>query len=75
MSNTDTQEIVNTQEMGRFLLDARRSRGLTQPELMEVCGVDQANLSRIEKGASGATLETYLRICRALGVDLFARSR
>lgn len=75
MTNHSDQVITNAAEMGRFLRDTRRSLGLTQPDLMEVCGVDQANLSRIEKGVSGATLETYLRICHALGIDLLARLR
>jgi transcriptional regulator with XRE-family HTH domain len=41
-----------------------------QANLASLSGVAQPNLSKIERGQTPATLETYLRILGALGIDL-----
>lgn len=58
-------------EVGRALLEARRRRGLSQRRLAEMTGVDQASISRIERGlcpysrlAVVARLLVTLDLCR-----------
>lgn len=58
--------------LARELLDARRKRGLTQDQLAELTGIDQADISRIEAGAANPTLETLAAVAVALEVDLHA---
>ncbi len=50
--------------------NARKRAGLTQIQLSEETGIDQASISRMENGKQGITLEYLKRIARALRVDL-----
>ena len=52
--------------------DARKRAGLTQVQLSEATGIDQASISRMENGKQGITLEYLKRIAQALGVELGA---
>jgi DNA-binding XRE family transcriptional regulator len=54
-------------ELGAQLLEARKARHLTQPELSAVTGVQQAEISRIERGLSNPTAATLNRLAAALG--------
>lgn len=48
----------------------REQHGLTQAELAERCGVDQGDISRIERGATSPTARTLQRIADALDADV-----
>jgi ribosome-binding protein aMBF1 (putative translation factor) len=52
------------------IVDLRERRGFTQAELAERCGIDQADISRIERGSTSPTTRTLLRIAEALDADL-----
>lgn len=67
--------IKTPSELGQLLRARRIETGISQSMMASLTGVDQGNLSKIERGAAKATLETYLRICAALGVDLVAIAR
>lgn len=58
------------------VIDLRLAHGLTQGQLAERCGVDQGDISRIERGATNPTARTLQRIAGALDADvrLVARS-
>lgn len=47
--------------IGRQLRQLRKAHGLTQPQLAQITGIGQSEISRIERGASNPTAET-LRI-------------
>lgn len=51
---------------------ARKASGLTQVKLASAASVDQAEISRIERGHANATVATLARIAAATGarVDL-----
>lgn len=53
---------------GEQLSALRRSRRVSQRHLAEVSGVDQADISRLERGAD-ARLTTWKRLFSALGYD------
>ena len=53
--------------LGAQLLEARKARHLTQPELAAATGVQQAEISRIERGLSNPTAATLNRLAAALG--------
>ena len=49
---------------------AREDAGLTQAELAEKLGMDQASVSRIESGARNMTLETLGKVAKVLGLKV-----
>lgn len=59
-------EVAERGELGARLAAARKARGLTQPALSALTGVQQAEISRIERGLSDPTATTLLRLARAL---------
>jgi transcriptional regulator with XRE-family HTH domain len=63
-------KIENSIQLGKHIRERREALEISQGDLAGIAGIDQANLSRLERGATGATLETYLRLCKALGLDL-----
>jgi HTH-type transcriptional regulator / antitoxin HipB len=67
--------IADPKDLGTFLRARREALEIMQSDLASIAGVDQGNLSKIERGNARATLETYLRLCKALGVDLIAEPR
>lgn len=48
----------------------REQRGMTQAQLAELSGINQADISRIERGATNPTAKTLQRIARALDSEL-----
>lgn len=57
------------------LIELREKYGLTQAELAERCGIDQADISRIERGSTSPTARTLQRIAEALDADVRLVSR
>lgn len=57
--------------LARQLVLLRKREGLTQKELAAKTGIDQAEISRLERGSSNPTLETLQRLAAAFqGVSL-----
>ncbi len=52
------------------VVDLRERHGLTQGQLAERCGVNQADISRIERGSTSPTARTLQRIADALDADI-----
>ncbi|HEX2393203.1 MAG TPA: helix-turn-helix transcriptional regulator [Solirubrobacterales bacterium] len=46
----------------------RKLRGLTQVQLADRAGISRTALSRLEHGGEGVSLESFMRVLRALGV-------
>jgi DNA-binding phage protein len=65
-----TAEVNERAELGALLATARKARSLTQPALSELTGIQQAEISRIERGAGNPTAATLLRLADALGHKL-----
>ena len=49
---------------------ARAQSGLSQTQLAELTGIDQSDLSKIERGVSNPSISTLERIAKALGGNL-----
>lgn len=56
--------------LARQLAARRRTLHLTQKELAKVTGIDQAEISRIERGQANPTTATIGTLTRALGVQV-----
>jgi DNA-binding XRE family transcriptional regulator len=52
--------------LGEVIKRTRKERHLTQAELGEMIGVQKSQISRIERNAKNVTIETILRVFRAL---------
>lgn len=52
------------------VIELRERHGLTQSELADRCGIDQGDISRIERGATSPTARTLQRIAEAMGAEL-----
>jgi len=52
--------------LGIMIKKARKERHLTQSQLGEMIGVQKSQISRIENNAKNVTIETILRVFRAL---------
>lgn len=52
------------------IVNLRERHGLTQAELAERCGMDQGDISRIERGSTSPTGRTLQRIAAALDADV-----
>lgn len=53
-----------------MLYEARKGKGLSQSELAELSGVNQANISRIERGERLPNIYTLQKIANSLGLQL-----
>ena len=49
---------------------ARKARGLTQKKLSEMSGVRQPVISRIERGETGAQIDTLIKLAAALNMKM-----
>lgn len=65
----DTLE-TETQIM-RTMVNARLEAGMTQKQLSEKTGINQSNISRIERGSGNPSVATLERIAAALGKKVF----
>lgn len=52
--------------LGEMIKKARKERHLTQSQLGEMIGVQKSQISRIENNAKNVTIETILRVFKAL---------
>ena len=52
--------------LGEMIKQARQERHLTQSQLGEMIGVQKSQISRIENNTKNVTIETILRVFRAL---------
>lgn len=48
----------------------RQRQGLTQAQLAARCGIDQGDISRIERGSTSPTARTLQRVADALDADV-----
>ena len=54
----------------RAIVDARTSQNLTQKELAERTGINQADISKLENGNGNPSLRTLQRLAAGLGKTL-----
>lgn len=58
------------EEIMTSIKERRKSLGLTQLQLAEMCGIKQSNYSRMESGRQMPSLETLLNILSHLHLDI-----
>ena len=56
--------------LGKMIKTARQERNLTQEELGKLVGVQKAQISKLENSANSATIDTILKVFKALKADI-----
>jgi DNA-binding XRE family transcriptional regulator len=56
--------------IGRMIKAARKQRHLTQEELGKLIGVRKAQISKIENSTNSATIETVIKVFKALNAEI-----
>ena len=56
--------------LGRMIKTARQERKLTQEQLGELVGVRKAQISKLESSANSATIDTVLKVFKALKAEI-----
>ena len=56
--------------LGRMIKMARQERNLTQEQLGELVGVQKAQISKLESSTNSATIDTILKVFKALKADI-----
>jgi len=56
--------------LGKMIKTARQARNLTQEELGRLIGVQKAQISKLESSANSATVNTILKVFKALKADI-----
>ena len=54
----------------RAMVDARISQNLTQKQLSDKTGIDQADISKLENGTRNPTLNLLKRLADGMGMSL-----
>ena len=56
--------------LGRMIKTARQERNLTQEQLGQLVGVQKSQISKLESSTNSATIDTILKVFRALKADI-----
>ena len=56
--------------IGRMIKQARKERKLTQEQLGEIVGVRKSQISKLENNANSATIDTIVRVFKALKAEV-----
>lgn len=61
--------LFSKEEVGQRIRTLREARGMMQVEIAKILGIDQSNVSAIERGVRGLTVHQTLKLARALRVS------
>ena len=61
---------VETNDIIRALIEARRASGMTQKELSDLTGIAQGDISKLETGNANPSLRTLIRLAEGMGMQL-----
>ena len=56
--------------LGRMIKTARLERNLTQEQLGKLVGVQKSQISKLESSTNSATIDTILKVFKALKADI-----
>jgi len=58
------------QTIGDILQSRRKARKIAQEQLADIAGISARTLRDIEKGIANPELETLMKICHVLGMEI-----
>jgi len=56
--------------IGQMIKQARKERKLTQEQLGDIVGVKKSQISKLENNANSATIDTIVRVFKALKAEI-----
>jgi DNA-binding XRE family transcriptional regulator len=56
--------------LGNMIKQARKERNMTQEQLGKLVGVQKAQISKLESSVNSATIDTIVKIFKALNADV-----
>ena len=56
--------------LGQRIALCRKTKGLSQEALADICGIHRSHMGQIERGESNVTMATLLTICGTLEVTI-----
>jgi HTH-type transcriptional regulator / antitoxin HipB len=56
--------------LGKMIKTARQERNLTQEQLGELVGVQKSQISKLESSTNSATIDTILKVFKALKAEI-----
>lgn len=62
-------------DLGVIVRKRRKDLGLTQTQLAASCKCSPRFISELERGVVGGNIKQVIRVCKELGIDLFAKVR
>ena len=64
------QALEPERQIVRAIMEGRQANNLTQEQLAEATGINQANISRLENGTANPSLRTLKRLAAGMGMEL-----
>ena len=61
---------LSMEVLGRMIKMARQERHLTQKQLGQLVGVQKSQISKLESSTNSATIDTILKVFKALKADI-----
>ena len=63
---------INTEKgaIGQVLQSRRKARKIAQEQLADIAGISPRTIRDIEKGIANPELETLMKICNVLGMEI-----
>jgi len=61
---------LNMDVLSHMIKKARQERNLTQEQLGKLVGVQKAQISKLDRSANSATIDTVLKVFKALKADI-----
>ena len=58
------------ESIGKIIQTRRKSRKIVQVQLADIAGISLRTLRDIEKGIANPELDTLMRICKVLGMEI-----
>lgn len=68
-------KLRDAEDLGEIIKARRNELSLTQIQLAQACKCSPRFVGELERGVAGGNIKQVIRICQALGIDLFARIR
>ena len=66
----DYEYELSMEVLGRMIKTARLERNLTQEQLGQLVGVQKSQISKLESSTNSATIDTILKVFKALKADI-----
>ena len=62
--------VLRMDVLGKMIKTARQERHMTQEELGKLIGVQKAQISKLENSANSATIDTIIKVFKALKAEI-----